>query len=121
MPTIKTHVGPTEYALLAKKRKAAGLPSISALFLKECGVLTDGSEAGEIVRKALRVAKGKDKGFEFRLRDLFKTTDWERFSKGARLRAGRLFFEEIAAATHGIRAQRKSASNQQVYVVASGR
>lgn len=119
MPMIKTQVDDATYALLVKKRRKAGLPSVSALFLKECNVLTDSSEAGEIVRKALKVAKGKDKGFEFRLRDLFKTPEWERFSKGARLRAGRLFFEEISAATHGIRASRKSASNQQMYVVAS--
>lgn len=118
MPIIKTDVDDETYALLVKMRQKAGLPSVSALFLKQCNVLTDGSEASEIVRRALRTAKGKNKGFEFRLRDLFKTADWERFSKGARLRAGRLFFEEIAAATHGIRAVRKTSSNQQIYVVA---
>lgn len=118
MPTIKTHVDDETYTFLVKQRKKAGLPSVSALFLKQAGALTDGQEAGEIVRRALKIAKGKDSGFEFRLRDLFATKDWERFSKGARLRAGRLFYEEIAAAVHGIRALRKSASNQQIYVVA---
>ncbi len=118
MPVIKTVVDDATYAVLVKMRRSAGHPSVSALFLKQCAVLTDGSEAEEIVRKALKFAKTRDKGVEFRLRDLFKKTDWERFSKGARLRAGRLFYVEISAATHGIRASRKSASNQQMYVVA---
>jgi hypothetical protein len=118
MPTIKTRIDDEIYSVLVEQRKRAGLPSISALFLEKCGVLTDEKEAGEIVRLALHRAKAKASGFEFRLRDLFPRRDWEQFSKGARLRAGRLFFEQISAAVHGIRALRKSPSNQQVYVVA---
>jgi hypothetical protein len=118
MPMIKTNVDDDTYALLVRKRKKAGLPSVSALFLKECGVLSDAKEAGEIVRRALKTAKGKDSGFEFRLRDLFAKNNWNAFSKGARLRAGRMFHDEIAAAIHGIRTGRKSASNHQFYVVA---
>jgi hypothetical protein len=118
MPVIKTRLDVETYAKLVLQRKAAGLPSVSALFLQKCGVLTDGKQAGEIVRRSLRNAKGKDSGFEFRLRDLFPKKDWERFSKGARLRAGRLFYEQVSTAVHGIRAVRKSPSNQQIYVVA---
>ena len=118
MPTVKTELDDATYAYLVTKRKAAGLPSVSALFLSKCGVLDDGKEAAEIVRLALKRSKSKDAGFEFRVRDLFPKAQWEKFSKGARLRAGRLFCSEISAAVHGIRAARKSPSNQQIYVVA---
>jgi len=118
MPTVKTHVDDETYAMLVQKRRAAGLPSVSALFLQKCHVLTDAKEAGEIVRRGLKRAKGKDSGFEFRLRDLFHKNDWEKFSKSARLRAGRLFYEQVCTTVHGIRALRKSSSNQQIYIVA---
>jgi hypothetical protein len=115
MPTIKTHVDESTYQKLVKMRRAAGLPSVSALFLDKCEVLTDAKEAGEIVRQALRRAKKKNGGSQFRLRDLFK--NWQQFSKGARLRAGRLFFEKVSAAVDGIRPVRKSPSGQQIYAV----
>src|SRR4051812_11686984 len=104
MPTIKTRIDDETYAVLVQKRKSAGLPSISALFLQKCDVLTDDKQAGEIVRRSLRHAKRRDSGFEFRLRDLFDREEWEQFSKGARLRAGRLFYEQISASVDGIRA-----------------
>jgi hypothetical protein len=34
-------------------RVAEGLPSVSALFLEKCGLLTDETEAREIVKQAL--------------------------------------------------------------------
>lgn len=117
MPIIKTMLDDEAYASLARMRKREGVPSISALFLKRCGILTDDKEASEIMRRALRIARGKPSGFEFRLRDLFPTAQWERWSKGARLRAGRMFFEEIATAIHGIRHARKSSSNHHFYIV----
>ena len=118
MPMVKTQTDTSTYALLVKMRKAEGLPSVSALFLKKCGVLADKDEANEIVQRGLKLAKRRTRGKEFRLRDLFDATEWERFSKGARLRAGRLFYEKVCAAVDGIRATRKSGSNQQMYVVA---
>lgn len=118
MKTIKTAVDDTVYAKLARKRRSEGLPSISALFLKECGVLSDRSEAREIVEKALIRARKKPSGYEFRLRDLFPSTQWDRFSKGARLSAGRRFFDRVAEATHGIRTLPKTSSNHQRYRVA---
>jgi hypothetical protein len=121
MPTIKTLIDDDIYAQLVRERKKAGVPSISALFLKKCGVLTEANEAGEIVRRAFRRAKTKGRGFEFRLRDAFTPRDWENFSKGARLRAGRLFQEQIGTAVHGIRASRKSSSGHQFYIVAERR
>jgi hypothetical protein len=116
MPTVKTHLDDATYAVLVQKRKAAGLPSVSALFLQKCDVLTDHKEAAEIVRRGLKRAKSRTTGFEFRLRDLFP--EWNQFTKGTRLRAGRLFYERVADADHGIRAVRKSSSGQQVYAVA---
>jgi hypothetical protein len=115
MPTIKTNVDDATYKTLVSKRKAAGLPSVSALFLLKCGVLTDQAEAGEITRRALSSAKKKANGPEFRLRDLFRKNDWDSFSKGARLRAGKMFHEKVAAAVDGIRATRKSSTNHQYY------
>jgi Domain of unknown function (DUF1413) len=118
MPTIKTVIDQSTYDFLVRKRKKEGVPSVSALFLKHCGVLTDAKEASEIVKRGLRIAKGKDSGYEFRLRDLFPSRQWTTWTKGARLRAGRMFHEEVGAAIHGIRTGRKSASNHQYYVVA---
>lgn len=116
MPTIRTIVDDETYASLSLKRRQAGLPSISALFLSRVDELTDEHEAGEIVRRAIRLASHKQPGVEFRLQDLFPPTRWERFSKGARLRSGRMFKAEVDAARRGIRAVRKSSSNHQFYV-----
>lgn len=121
MPVIKTVVDDATYASLVRKRKKAGVPSVSALFLKNCDELTDEKEAAEIVRQAIRAAAKMEPGEEFKLQDLFPTKRWERFSKGARLRGGRMFKAEVDAAQSGIRAVRKSSSNHQFYVRAATR
>lgn len=115
MPTIRTTVDDATYGELVKARKVAGLPSVSALFLSKCGVLDDGLEAAEIVRRAKKLAMKKPDNQRFRLRDLFKPTAWDGYSKGARLRAGRLFYDEMAAARDGIRPDQKSTSGHQYY------
>jgi hypothetical protein len=118
MPIVKTFLDDQTYAELVGQRKAAGLPSVSALFLQKCDVLTDDKAAAEIVRRGLARAKNKDSSSdEFRLRDLFPRSIWEQFPIGARLRAGRLFYEKVSAAVDGIRATGKSSSNQQMYKV----
>jgi hypothetical protein len=106
MPTVRTIVDDDTYAALSRKRRQAGLPSISALFLSRCDELTYEHEAGEIVRKAIRLASQRRPGDE---------TRWKQFSKGARLRSGRMFKAEVDAARRGIRAVRKSSSNHQFY------
>jgi hypothetical protein len=116
MPTIRTSVDSDTYAKLVKARKEAGVPSVSAYFLRKCGVLDDSMEAEEIVRRAKARAINKPSQFRFRLRDLFPPNEWESFSKGARLRAGRLFFDEMSAARDGIRPERKSSSGHQFYI-----
>jgi Domain of unknown function (DUF1413) len=118
MPTIKTTVDDRVYDRLVRERRREGVPSVSALFLKRCGVLTDVKEASEIVKRGLKIAKRKGSGYEFRLRDLFPARQWGRWTKGARLRAGRMFHEKVGAARDGIRTSRKSASGHQYYVVA---
>ena len=70
MPMIKTFVDEETYAQLVQERKKAGLPSVSALFLKNCGVFDEETEATEIVRSAVKAANPKGSGHEFRLRDL---------------------------------------------------
>jgi hypothetical protein len=116
MPTIKTAVTQATYDALVGMRKKEGLPSVSALFLKKTVGLTDEMEADEIVRRALTAAKARKTGESFRLRDLFPNRRWEKFSKGARLRAGRAFHARTATATDGIRIGAKSASNHQLYI-----
>jgi hypothetical protein len=118
MPVIKTMVNEEIYAELVRRRKHLGLPSVSALFLKSCDLLSEDQEATEIVRSAFKNLRKKTSGYEFRLRDLFPSDRWNSFSKGARLRAGRMFQEQVAEATHGVRATHKSASNHQFYLVA---
>jgi Domain of unknown function (DUF1413) len=119
MPVVRTPVDPATYAKLVAARKAAGLPSVSALFLQKCNVLDDRLEAGEIVRRAKTAMNKIADNERFRLRDLFKASVWDQFSKGARLRAGRLFYHEMAAAKDGIRPERKSASGHQFYIKAA--
>jgi hypothetical protein len=116
MPTIRTTVDHTTYGKLVAARKVAGLPSVSALFLSTCDLLDDSLEAAEIVRQAKRLAMKEPDNERFRLRDLFKPTAWDGYSKGARLRAGRLFYDEMAAARDGIRPDQKSASGHQYYI-----
>ncbi len=116
MPTIRTTVDEKTYRKLVAARRAAGLPSVSALFLSKCDLLDDSLEAAEIVRRAKKLAIDKLDNKRFRLRDLFKPTVWNCYSKGARLRAGRLFYDEMAAARDGIRPDQKSASGHQFYI-----
>lgn len=116
MPTIRTSIDDATYKKLVNARKAAGLPSVSALFLSKCGVLDGNLEATEIVLKAKRLAMKQPNNKRFRLRDLFQSKAWDGYSKGARLRAGRLFYDEMAAAQDGIRPDQKSASGHQYYI-----
>jgi hypothetical protein len=118
MPTIKTKVDAATYEYLVRQRKAEGLPSVSALFLKKCNALDDRMEASEIVRRAHRRAKRRIGSSPYRLRDLFSPNEWEGFSKGARLRAGRMFYDKISSAVDGIRPAQKSPSNHQFYITA---
>jgi hypothetical protein len=118
MPIVKTKLDDTTYQDAVRMRIAAGLPSVSALFLERCGLLTDETEAREIVKQASARAKKKPKGAEFRLRDLFKPDVWNQFSKGARLRAGKLFHSKVARAVDGIRMGKTSGAGHQFYEVA---
>jgi hypothetical protein len=116
MVTIKTQVDDNTYRQLVADRKAAGLPSVSALLLKNSNALDEAGEAREIVRKAKYRAGRLRPDDKFRLKDLFKPNQWEGFSKGARLRAGRLFYEMVSAAKDGILPGPKSGSGHQTYL-----
>lgn len=116
MPTVRTTLDAATYKRLVAMRKREGVPSVSALFLKKTVGLSEQMEADEIVRQALNAAKAREKGEQFRLRDLFLEARWERFSKGARLRAGRAFNAKVGMAVDGIRIGKKTASNHQLYV-----
>jgi hypothetical protein len=116
MVTIKTIVDKDMYARLAKKRRAAGMVSISALFLKQCGEPSERNEADTIVRRALSRAANKAEGEEFTLPKLFRPAEWQGFDKTARLRSGRMFKAEINTKRFRIRPLRLSSANHQVYV-----
>lgn len=118
MPIVKTKLDDATYSTLVSMRKKAGVPSVSALFLQKCGLLTDQMEADEIVKGALKSAKQKPSGTKFRLRDLYTNQQWMKFSIGARIRAGQMFNDEIGSVVHGIRTAGKSSSNHQLYIVA---
>lgn len=120
MPTIKTLVDKETYARLVKKRRTAGLVSISALFLKQCGELPYEVEAYTIVRRALSRANNREIGAEFTLPQLFRPAEWQRFDKTARLRSGRIFKAKVVAEQLGIRPQRLSSANHQVYLRTDG-
>lgn len=115
MPVIRTVVDDETYASLSQKQRKAGLLSISALFLSMCNESPENAEADEIVRRAIKLASFKLPGEEFRLQDLFPAETWESFSKGARLRSGRIFKAEAKTGLRGIQAVRTSGSNHQFY------
>jgi len=115
MPVIRTVVNDETYASLSQKQRKAGLLSISALFLSKCNESPKDAEADKIVRRAIKLAACKSPGEEFRLQDLFPADTWEEFSKGARLRSGRLFKAEAKTGQRGIQAVRTSGSNHQFY------
>jgi len=116
MPTIKTIVDDETYARLTRQRRAAGLVSISALFLTNCGELSYKNEAPMIVRIAMSRALQREIGAEFTLSKLFQASEWKSFDKIARLRSGRMFKAEVDAAGLGIRAHRISSGNHQMYL-----
>lgn len=116
MPTIRTTVDASTYARLVSKRRAKGLPSVSALFLDGCGELTDQQSANEIVKKAVKAAEKKKVGDMFRLKDLFPIQHWEAFPKPARINAGKAFNALVSSAPW-IEEAHKSASNHQYYRV----
>jgi hypothetical protein len=116
MPTIKTTVDDGIYADLVALRKAEGLPSVSALFLHKCGVLTDQKEAAEIVKRAITLAAKRSGKPKYKLKDLFPKPQWELFSKSSRLLAGKMFNAKISASNIGIVALAKSSSNHQFYL-----
>lgn len=115
MPTVKVDFDDETYQRLVVERKSEGLPSVQALLLKRAGALTEDAEADEIIRQAVRKAKRREG--EFSLKQLFLAASWDRFSKGARLRAGRRFYNRVAAATDGIAIGRKGPSGHQMYFV----
>jgi hypothetical protein len=116
MVVIKTIVDKETYARLANKRRAAGLVSISALFLKQCGERGDKNDAHTIVRHALSRAVNKSLGEEFTLPKLFLLAEWQGFDKTARLRSGRMFKAEVNTKRFGIRPLRLSSASHQIYV-----
>lgn len=117
---IKTLVDEETYARLVKKRRLAGLVSISALFLKQCGEPALENEADAIVRRAISRASNLNLGEEFTLPKLFRPAEWQKFDKKARLRSGRMFKAKVVAERRGIRPQRLSSANHQVYVRTDG-
>jgi hypothetical protein len=118
MPLVKVRVDDKTYSRLVKMRIKAGLPSVPALLLDRCGLLTDDKEAQEIVRQAKRRALQKPSGTRFLVRDLFKDHVWNQFSKGARIKAGKRFHQDAARAVDGIRIDKKSGSGHQYYEIA---
>jgi|GEM_PF-4721428 len=118
MKTIKVRVEDNDYSKLVEDRRRAGLPTVAALFLLKCGVLDDQKTAAEIVKQALQRAKKRRSGDTYLLAELFKKREWAKFSKGARLRAGKMFNEVVSRAKDGVRAAHKTSSGHQVYTTA---
>ena len=116
MKTVKVRVELPVYEQLVAMRRAEGMPSVPALLLKQCGLLSEEVVATEIVRRALARAKERVGEPAYRLSDLFGKAIWRRFPKGARLLAGKMFAERVASAVEGIRTSGKTSSGHQLYV-----
>lgn len=116
MPVIKVHLDDAAYRRLVKRRRAEGMPSVSALLLNSVGELDNDKVAAEIVRRAKIKALNRDKGTRFRLRELFPSEQWEKFPTSARLKAGRLFYAQMSAAVDGIMPDAKSSAGHQYYI-----
>ncbi|HYC06255.1 MAG TPA: DUF1413 domain-containing protein [Azospirillaceae bacterium] len=117
MKTVRVTMSDEAHTKLQAQAKADGLPGIASLLLKSAGQLTEDAEAANINRTAILRAKKLPVDSTFRLRDLFPASDWERFSKGARLRAGREFVADVRAKlVQGVRYKEKTQQNHHVYV-----
>lgn len=97
----------------ARKRK---LPGIASLLLSNSQVLTDEAAGADIAKKAARNASKRPDGEKFKLKELFNPTEWEDFPKGARVYAGRIFYNEVTnGKVANISDAGKSTSNHQFY------
>lgn len=115
MKTIKVSVDDATYQRLVRARREAGLPSTAAYLLQRAEELTEDVEAQEIVTQAIPRAAAQTEPFT--LKSLFNPTLWGAFSKGARLRAGRMFFTRVSVAQDGIAIGGKTSSGHQLYFV----
>ena len=118
MKTVRVAISDENFTALSAKAKVLGLPGIASLLLKNSGMLNDETEAADIVKKAIKLARRKEAREEFRLKELFGPEDWDQFSKGARLRAGRQFAAKVLeeGVSLGLAKTGKTSSNHHTYV-----
>lgn len=72
-------------------------------------------KANEILDDAKSVINRLDPGTEFKLKDLFKGIDWDRFPKKERLSAGITFKSDVDAGRYPVIFTGKTSSNLAVY------
>jgi len=103
--------------LKAKAREAGNL-GIAAYLLSQVHEQTHDAEVHIIVRRAeMRALNRAPEDGPFLLKKLFKTEDWEKFTKPAKLAAGKEFFARVEAGLiAGIALGEKNSSNHQTYV-----
>jgi Domain of unknown function (DUF1413) len=116
MKTVRVTMSDEAFASLSEQAKKAGLPGIASFLLKKAGALTDDAEAADMKKKAILKASRQRPGATFRLKDLFSEDSWAAYSKGARIRAGRQFYDAIKVdGIVGIEALQKRSGNHQFY------
>jgi hypothetical protein len=117
MKTVRVTMSDEAFAQLSAEARKKKLPGIASLLLSKSDVLSDEAAGADIAKKAARNASKLADGERFKLRQLFEPDDWEGFTKGSRVYAGRIFFEEVTnGKVANVADDGKSSSNHQFYV-----
>ena len=106
------------FGLLNAEARKKKLPGIASLLLSKSGVLSDEAAGADIAKRATRNAGKLAPGMRFKLRQLFEPAEWEGFTKGSRVYAGRIFFEQVTSGkVANVIDDGKSSSNHQLYAM----
>jgi hypothetical protein len=116
MEIVKMTFSSQEHSKLEDERKQAGLSSIQALIRKRLGFSGNDPDPAEIARRGLAAVSKMAAGKPFGLRTLFDQSEWKAWSKGARIQAGKKFFDLITTGQYGVREIGKDAANLQLYI-----
>ena len=119
MPVIRVELSRNAYEKLTQARKKAGLPNSASYLLQRAGLLDTHAAGTEIARTAYRRALKVTRGEPFTVKGLFSEPEWDGFSRDARIRAGKTFFQRVSQEEDEggspIRILGKNSSNHQLY------
>ncbi len=98
MKNVRITMADDVYEQIAAKAQVAGFSGISSYLLSLAGGDADESEVESILNRAREPAMTLTTvGKQFRLKALFGKDEWESYSKGVRIKAGKRFYADVIA------------------------